>query len=104
MGKKILNWVRCRLCGIAHNNPMSASLCDKCGVIEGKKNAIKREKERVDDNIFTETCGHAAELAILRAENERFREALNEIVSVPSAGGWVPSLQHCVDVAKEALK
>lgn len=45
-----------------------------------------------------------AELAALRAENERLREALNEIVSAPSAGGWVPSLQHCVDVAKEALK
>ena len=44
----VRNWGPCRVCGAAHHNPMSSSICPSCGKVEreaSEQAKLARERE-----------------------------------------------------------
>lgn len=56
-------WIPCRVCGNAHQNPRSSSICPPCGQVEREANARARDEyirqqaeidQRIHESSFNE--------------------------------------------------
>lgn len=57
--RKRLNWVPCRVCGAAHNNPSSSSICSPCGATEraARLEAEEAARQEYESSPFGQFMG-----------------------------------------------
>ena len=72
--------------------------------LQGNAGLWRSDEGTITDDEYILAAEHDRLMAEKDAEIARLREALLEIEGGASPDHWVPQFQHCMDVAREALK